>query len=65
MSTAGVRRISGNRNPLKTVKNAFYLTLKPLFVFKILKCLSSFFFGLVGRLFDKEAKVRFKIYDII
>ena len=45
------------------MKNAFYSILKALPVLKIFKLL-SYFFGRVGKGFDKNAKVNFKFKDI-
>ena len=50
-------------SPLKMMKNAFYFTLKPLFVLKIFKFLSSIF-GHVEKRLDLIDKVNFKIYDV-
>ena len=44
------------------MKNAFYFILKVLFVLKIFEFL-SWFFGYVGKRFDKKAKFNFKFYD--
>ena len=49
----------GTENPLKTVKNGFYFTLKPLFVLKIFKFLSRIF-GHVEKQLDQKDKVNFK-----
>ena len=43
------------------MKNAFYFTLKALFVFKILKSLD---FGHVEKRLDWKDKVNFKLYDV-
>ena len=45
------------------MKNAFYFTLKALFVLKILKFLSSIF-GHVHKRLDLKDKVNFKIYVV-
>ena len=46
------------------MKNAFCFILNALFFLKRFKlCLE--FFGHVGKLLDKKAKLNFKIYDII
>ena len=42
------------------MKNAFYFTLKGLFVLKIFKFLSSFF-GHVEKQLNKKGKINFKI----
>ena len=36
---SGLRQFLANESPLKMMKNAFYLTLKPLYVLKIFKFL--------------------------
>ena len=46
------------------MKNAIYFTLKALVVLKIFKIL-SWHFGHVGKRFDLNDKVNFKIYDVI
>ena len=53
-------------NPLEVIKKAFYFILNALSVLKIFKVLFwfFFFFGLVGKRFDKKAKVNFKYYDV-
>ena len=43
------------------MKNAFYFTLKALFVLKISKFMSGLF-GYVEERLDKKDKVNFKIY---
>ena len=45
------------------MKNAFYFTLKALFVLKIFNFL-SLVFGYVGKRFDLKDKVNFKIYGV-
>ena len=47
-------------NNLKTIKNAFYFTLKALFVLKIFIFLSQ----LSGHVEKRKDKVNFKIYDV-
>ena len=42
----------------------FYFILKSLFVLKICKCLSPYFFGNVGKCLDKKARVSLKIYEV-
>ena len=37
---SGLRQFLATENPLKMIKNAFYFTLKSLFVLKIFKILS-------------------------
>ena len=55
--------IFGNSQPFKMMKNAFYFTLKALFVFKILK-FQSLDFGHIEKRLDWEDKVNFKPYDV-
>ena len=45
------------------VKNAFYFTLKALFVLEIFTFLSRLF-GYVRKDLDKKDEVNFKIYDV-
>ena len=45
------------------MKNAFYFTLKALFVLKIFK-ISSWLFSHVEKRLDKKDKVSFKIDDV-
>ena len=45
------------------MKNAFYFTLKALFVHKIFKCLSRLF-GYVEKRLDWKHQVNFKIYNV-
>ena len=52
-----------NEHPLQTSKNAFYLIVKALFVFKYLN-LCSDFFGYVEKRLDEKAKVSSNIYDV-
>ena len=52
-----------NENPLKMMKNAFYLMLKPFFVLGIIMFLFSLF-GDVEKQLDKKAKLNFKIFDV-
>ena len=40
---SGLRQLLANESPLKLMKNAFYFTLKALFVLKIFKFLSLLF----------------------
>ena len=60
---SGLRKISETKSPLKVIENAFYFTLKALFVLKIFKVLSSIF-GHVEKRFDFKDKVNFKFYDV-
>ena len=50
-------------SPIKMMKNAFYFTLKGLFLLKIFKFLSGLF-GYVEKPLDLKDKVNFKIYDV-
>ena len=52
-----------NEHPLQTSKNAFYLIVKALFVFKYLNLCSDFFRHVEKRL-DEKAKVSSNIYDV-
>ena len=45
------------------MKNAFYVTLKAIFVLKIFKFLSRLF-GHVAKWLDQKDKVSFKFYDV-
>ena len=45
------------------MKNAFYFTLKALFVLEIFTFWSRLF-GYVENQFDKKAKINFKNYDV-
>ena len=58
---SGLRQFLTIESPLKMTKNAFYFTLKALFVFEIFTFLSSLF-GYVEKRLDKKAKANFKIY---
>ena len=60
---SGLRQFLATGRPLKMMKNAFYFTLKVLFVLKIFKFL-SWLFGQVGKRLDLKNKVNFKNYDI-
>ena len=42
-TSSGLRQFLATESPLKRMKNAFYFTLKPLFVFKIFRFLSWLF----------------------
>ena len=46
------------------MKNAFYFTLKALFVLKIFKFLPWLYGGHVEKRLDQKEKVDFKIYDV-
>ena len=58
-----LRQLLATESSLKMMKNAFYFTLKALFVLKIFKFL-SWFFGHVTKRLDKKDKVNFKFYDV-
>ena len=60
----GLIRFLTTESPLKIMKNAFYVTLKILFVLKVLKCL-SLLFDHVGKRLDWKDKVNFKIDEIV
>ena len=57
-------RFLKTESPLKIMKNAFYVTLKILFVLKVFKCL-SLLFDHVGKRLDWKDKVDFKIDEIV
>ena len=48
---SGLRQFLATQSPLKIMKNAFYFTLKALFVLEIFKLLSGLF-GRVGKRLD-------------
>ena len=50
---SGLRPFLATGSPLKMMKNAFYFTLKALFVLQIFKLL-SWLFGHVAKRFDKK-----------
>ena len=50
-------------SPLEMIKNAFYFTLKSLFVLKIFKFLFRLF-GHAAKRLDEKDKVYFKFYDV-
>ena len=60
---SGQRKVLAAKSSLKMLKNAFYFTLKALFIFKIFKFL-SLLFGHVKKRLDKKVKVNFKIFGI-
>ena len=60
---SGLRRFLATESLLKTVRNAFYFTLKALFVLQIFKIL-SWLFGHVTKRLDKKGWVNFKFYDV-
>ena len=51
------------KTPLKMMKNAFYFSIKALFVLKIFKFL-SWLFGHVEKRLDLKDQVNFEIYDV-
>ena len=59
----GLRLFLAIESPLKIMKNAFYFTLKALFVLKIFKFL-SWLFGHVAKRLDQKDKVNFEFYDV-
>ena len=59
-SFLGQRQYLAVEDLLKLRKNAFYVTLKALFVLKIFEVLSRLF-SHVGKRLDKRTKVRFKV----
>ena len=61
---SGLRQFLVTQGPSKMTKNAFYFSLKALFVIKIFKLL-SWLFGHVEKRLDEKDKVNFKIYDVI
>ena len=52
-----------NGSLLKMMKNAFYFTLKVLFVLKLFRLLSRLF-GRIEKQLDQKDKINFKIYDV-
>ena len=60
---SGQRKVLAAESSLQMLKNAFYFTLKALFIFKIFKFL-SLLFGHVKKRLDKKVKVNFKIFGI-
>ena len=58
-----LRQFLTPKNPLRAMRNAFYLTLKPLIVSEIFPFL-LYVFGHVGKLFDKKAMVNLKVHDV-
>ena len=47
---SGLKQFLANKSSLKIMKNAFYFTSKALFVLKIFKFLSRFFYHVAERL---------------
>ena len=60
---SGLRQFLKTENPLKLMKNDFYLILKALLLLKIFTFL-SWLSGLAGQRLEKKAKVNFEIYDV-
>ena len=60
---SGLRQFLANESPLKMMKNAFYFTLKVLFVLKIFKVL-SWVLGDSEKRLDHKDNVNFKAYDV-
>ena len=58
---SGLKQFSATESPLTIMKNAYYFTLKALFVLKISKFMSGLL-GYVEERLDKKDKVNFKIY---
>ena len=56
-------RLLATERLLEIIKNAFYFTLKALFVLKIFK-FSSWLFAHVAKPLDKKVQVNFKFYDV-
>ena len=59
-----IHQIFATESPLKMMKNAFYFTLKAIFVFKIFKFLFRLF-GHVENGLIRKKMVNFKTYDVI
>ena len=60
---SGLRQFLAEESSLKIMKNAFYFTLKAVFVLKLFKLL-SWLFGHVWKWLDHRDKVNFETYDI-
>ena len=60
---SGLRQILVAKSPFKMMKNAFYFTLKAIFILEIFKFL-FWLFGHVGKRLDKKPKINSKIYDV-
>ena len=58
-----LRQFLASERPLQNMKNAFYITWKALFVFKIFNFL-SWLLGHVGKRLDLKDQFNFKIYDV-
>ena len=62
---SGLWKFLATENPLRMMKNAFYFTLKSLFVLKTFKFLFWFFdLSHVEHRLDLRDEVNFKIYDV-
>ena len=62
-AVSGLRQFVATESALKIMKNAFYFTLKALFVLKIFKFL-SWLFGHVSKRLDLKDMVNSKSYDV-
>ena len=62
-ASSSLRQFLANESPLKVTKNAFYFTLKALFVLKIFMFL-SWIFGQVYKRLDQKDKVNFKVFNV-
>ena len=60
---SGVTQFSATESPLKVMNNAFYFTLKSLFILKIFIFLPRLFGHAEERLHHKD-QGNFKIYDV-
>ena len=60
---SGLRQLLATERPLKAMKNAFYFTLRALFLLKIFKFL-FWLLSHVEKKLDYKDKVSFKIYNI-
>ena len=58
-----LRQFLITENPLKIMKNAFYLIFNALLCLKNFYIFWSWLFGYVGKWLDKKAEENFKIYD--
>ena len=60
---SGLRQCLATASPLKTMKNAFYFTLKVFFAVKIFTFL-TWLFGYVEKRFDQKDKANVKVFDV-
>ena len=60
---SGLRHFMATESPSKMMKNAFYFTLKALFVLEIYKFL-FWHLSHAGKLLDRKTKVNIKIYSV-